>query len=115
MKHIVALSAVATSSLLAADNNELSRQATDPTTSLMALNFQSTYTGDFHGAGIPGEADDAWIFQFRPVIPFTAFERPNILDVPITRMPESAAPNHRCHDDQVSEKVRSGLRPTSED
>jgi hypothetical protein len=66
MKHIVALSAAATSSLLTADDNELSRQATDPTTSLMALNFQSIYTGGFHGAGIPGEADDTWIFQLRP-------------------------------------------------
>lgn len=55
------------------DADELSRQATDPTASLMALNFQSIYTGGFHGAGIPGEADDAWTFQFRPVIPFTAF------------------------------------------
>jgi hypothetical protein len=61
------------------DADELSRQATDPTASLMALNLQSIYTGGFHGAGIPGEPDDAWTFQFRPVIPFTAFERPNIL------------------------------------
>ena len=63
----------------AADNNELSRQATDPTASLMALNFQTTWVGDYHGAAIPGEDDEAWSFQFRPVIPFEALGHPNIL------------------------------------
>ena len=63
----------------AADNNELSRQATDPTASLMALNFQTTYIGGYHGAAIPGEADEAWSFRFRPVIPFEALGKPNIL------------------------------------
>ncbi len=62
----------------AEDNDKLSRQATDPTASLMALNFQSIYTGAFHGTGIPGEEDEQWLFQFRPVIPFEFLDRPNI-------------------------------------
>ena len=60
------------------DANELSRQATDPTASLMALNFQGIYN-DFHGPDVPGEPDDRWTLQFRPVIPFTLFDQPNIL------------------------------------
>jgi hypothetical protein len=63
----------------AEDNTELSRQATDPTASLMALNFQGIYVGDFYGAGIPGQPDDRFTFQFRPVIPFTFLGHPNIL------------------------------------
>ena len=63
----------------AESEDELSRQATDPTASLMALNFQSIYVAGFHGADIPGEADDAWVFQFRPVIPFEFLGHPNIL------------------------------------
>ena len=63
----------------AESDDELSRQATDPTASLMALNLQSIYTGGYHGADIPGEADDAWVFQFRPVIPFEFLGHPNIL------------------------------------
>ena len=63
----------------AADNSELSRQATDPTASLMAMNLQSTWIGGYHGAAVPGEADEAFQFSFRPVIPFTLFDQPNIL------------------------------------
>jgi len=63
----------------AADNDELSRQATDPTASLMALNFQTTWVGGYHGAAVAGEPDEAWTFQFRPVIPFEAPGQPNIL------------------------------------
>lgn len=63
----------------AADPDELARQATDPTASLMAMNFQTTYVGGYHGAGIPGEVDDAWSFVFRPVIPFDFLGKPNIL------------------------------------
>ena len=60
------------------DADELSRQATDPTASLMAFNFQGIYN-DFHGPDVPGEPDDRWTLQFRPVIPFTLFDQPNIL------------------------------------
>lgn len=63
----------------AEDTAELSRQATDPTASLMALNFQSIYIGSYHGADLPGEADEALVFQFRPVIPFEFLGHPNIL------------------------------------
>jgi hypothetical protein len=63
----------------AADNDELSRQATDPTASLMALNFQTIWVADYHGAAVPGQDDQAWTLQFRPVIPFEALGHPNIL------------------------------------
>ena len=53
-----------------------SSKATDPTASLMALNFQSTWN-NYHG-DLPGNADDTWEFAFRPVIPFTFLEHPNI-------------------------------------
>ena len=57
--------------------DDLSSQATDPTASLMAFNFQGLYTGGFHGQSkLP---DDSWTLQFRPVIPFKAFDHPNIL------------------------------------
>lgn len=62
----------------AEDADELSRQATDPTASLMAMNLQSIYTGGFHGTSIPGEDSEQWTFQFRPVIPFEFLGRPNI-------------------------------------
>ncbi|MGH8624905.1 MAG: hypothetical protein ACREYC_06430 [Gammaproteobacteria bacterium] len=58
--------------------NELSNKATDPTASLMALNFQGIYN-DFHGPSVPGEPDERWTLQFRPVIPFKVFDQPNIL------------------------------------
>lgn len=57
---------------------DLSSQASDPTASLMAFNFQGIYTDGFHGPsnGLP---DDQLTFQFRPVIPFTVLDQPNIL------------------------------------
>ena len=61
------------------ETNDLSRQATDPTASLMAMNLQGIYTGDYHGAGFPGQPDDNWTLQFRPVIPFQFLDHPNIL------------------------------------
>ena len=80
MKSLLSFSVLAIHSLLAAaDNDELSREATDPTASLMALNFQSTYIGGYHGATPPGQPDDAWQVTFRPVLPFEAFGKPNIL------------------------------------
>lgn len=61
-----------------ASADDLSRKATDPTASLMALNFQATFT-DFHGPTPPGETDEQYTLQFRPVIPFELFGQPNIL------------------------------------
>ena len=78
LRPLLPLLSFATAVHAAEDADELSRQATDPTASLMALNFQSIYTGGFHGAGIPGEDHEEWIFQFRPVIPFEFLGRPNI-------------------------------------
>lgn len=57
----------------AEDENELSRQATDPTAPLMAFSLLGTYTANFHGPDVPGQPDDRWEATFRPVIPFTAF------------------------------------------
>jgi len=73
-------SAVLATAVARADEaaDELSRQATDPTASLMSLNFIADYTGGFHGPN-RGLDDDAWAVSFRPVIPFEAFGRPNIL------------------------------------
>jgi hypothetical protein len=80
MKNLLLPSTLAgISCAMAADNVELSRQATDPTASLMALNFQSTYIGGYHGATPAGQADDAFQFAFRPVIPFEVFGKANIL------------------------------------
>ena len=64
------------SSASAAD--ELSSKATDPTASLMALNFLGTYTGGFYGDG-HGLPDDAWSLTFRPAIPFDFLDHPNLL------------------------------------
>ncbi len=61
--------------------DELARQATDPTASLMAMNFIADYTGDFYGPDT-GD-DDAFGIAFRPAIPFTAFGRANILRITI--------------------------------
>lgn len=60
----------------AGDANELSRQATDPTASLMAFNlindFRTTFT----------DSDDTGFeFRFQPVVPFRAFKTSNILRV----------------------------------
>jgi hypothetical protein len=60
-------------------SDELSRQATDPTASLMSFGFIPSYT-DLHG-DIPGEPDHAWEFKFQPVIPFQAFGLNNILRI----------------------------------
>lgn len=57
--------------------DELARQATDPTASLMAFNFIADYTGGFHGPDT-GD-DDAAELTFRPAIPFRAFGANNIL------------------------------------
>jgi hypothetical protein len=57
--------------------DDLARQATDPTSSLMAFNFIADYTGGFHGPGTGG--DDATALSFRPAIPFQAFGTSNIL------------------------------------
>ncbi len=62
-------------------SDELSRQATDPTASLMSMNFIADYTGDFHGPDT-GE-DDAYDLTFRPAIPFTAFGKANILRITV--------------------------------
>lgn len=61
-----------------ADTESLSSQATDPTASLMALNFQTLYTGGFHGSS-GGLDDDRTVFQFRPVLPYQVWDLPNIL------------------------------------
>ncbi len=58
--------------------DELARQATDPTASLMALNFIADYTGDYNGPSA-GQDGSSFDLSFRPAIPFTAFGRNNIL------------------------------------
>lgn len=60
------------------DANELARQSTDPTASLMALNFVADYTGGFHGPS-DGRPDDSTEIDFRPVIPFRAGDLDNII------------------------------------
>ncbi len=62
--------------------DELARQATDPTASLMAMNFIADYTGGFHGPNT-GD-DDAFGLSFRPAIPFTAFGKANIMRITIS-------------------------------
>lgn len=57
---------------------DLARQATDPTASLMAINFIGNYVGDYRDIE-PGEEDDSSELTFRPVIPFTAFDQNHIL------------------------------------
>ncbi len=77
------IGAIAPTAPLAQDaETELSRQATDPTASLMALNFIADYTGDYRGSQA-GADDDSLDFSFRPVIPFNAFGAPNILRLTI--------------------------------
>ena len=61
------------------EQDELSRQATDQTASLMAFSLIGTYTASFHGPDLPGQADDRWQLKFQPVIPFQAFGTSNIL------------------------------------
>ena len=56
------------------DANELSRQATGPTASLMSFNFISDIKTSFY------EVDDTGFeFRFQPVIPFTAWGVSKIL------------------------------------
>jgi len=73
---LIAFAVPARAAELSAD--ELSSKATDPTASLMALNFQGTYVGGFHGEGFLGEPNHGWSATFRPVIPFTFLDHPNI-------------------------------------
>ncbi len=61
--------------------DDLARQATDPTASLMSMNFIADYTGGFHGPNT-GD-DDALDLTFRPAIPFTAFGKANILRITV--------------------------------
>ncbi len=62
----------------AATGEDLSSRASDPTASLMAFNFLGTYTGGFHGGG-RGLPDDSLSLTFRPAIPFTFLDHPNLL------------------------------------
>jgi hypothetical protein len=73
----VALATFTQASAQDSDADELARQATDPTASLMAFNFILDYTGDYHGPA--RSPNDAWNVSFRPVIPFQAFGASNIL------------------------------------
>jgi hypothetical protein len=58
----------------AGDADELSRQATDPTASLMAFNFIGEFTTSYHGLD-----DHGFTFKFQPVVPFQAGHVSNIL------------------------------------
>jgi hypothetical protein len=58
------------------DADELSRQATDPTASLMAFNFIGEVTTSYHGLD-----DHGFTFKFQPVVPFQAWHVSNILRV----------------------------------
>jgi len=58
----------------AGDTDELSRQATDPTASLMSFNFINDFRTSFYGVD-----DDGFEFRFQPVVPFRAWKTSNIL------------------------------------
>ena len=58
------------------DADELSRQATDPTASLMAFNFIGDFRTSFYGSD-----DQGFEFRFQPVVPFRAWKTSNILRV----------------------------------
>jgi hypothetical protein len=58
------------------DADELSRQATDPTASLMAFNFINDVRTSFYGIDGGG-----FEFRFQPVVPFRAWKTSNILRV----------------------------------
>lgn len=62
----------------AGDASELSRQATDPTASLMAFNFINDVRTSFTDAEGKG-----FEFRFQPVVPFRALKTANILRVVI--------------------------------
>jgi hypothetical protein len=66
--------AVAQAPAAGSDDNELSRQATDPTASLMAFNFINDFRTSFYGMD-----DDGFEFRFQPVVPFRAWKVSNIL------------------------------------
>lgn len=68
----------ATCQAAAKTQDDLSRQATDPTASLMAINLQTLYVGDYYGPSPEGEPSDQFTFQLRPVIPFEFLGKPNI-------------------------------------
>jgi hypothetical protein len=76
---LAAAMALAPMQLAGADESadELSRQATDPTASLMSFGLIGGYTGDYYG-NTPGD-DDRTEIKFQPVIPFRAFGTSNIL------------------------------------
>jgi hypothetical protein len=61
-----------------APGEDLASKAVDPTASLMAFNFLGTYTGGFYGEG-RGLPDDSLSISFRPAIPFTFLDHPNLL------------------------------------
>ncbi len=54
--------------------DELSKQATDPTASLMSFNFINDFQTSFYALD-----DNGYEFRFQPVIPFRAFGVSNIL------------------------------------
>jgi hypothetical protein len=56
--------------------DELSKQATDPTASLMAFNLTNDFRTSFHGLD-----DTGYEFRFQPVIPFEAWGASNILRI----------------------------------
>jgi len=58
------------------DASELSRQATDPTASLMSFNLINDFRASFYGFD-----DTGYEFRFQPVVPFRAWGVSNILRV----------------------------------
>lgn len=59
---------------LAGDSQSLGQAANDPTASLMSLQIQDSYSGDFHQL----KDEDANTIILRPVVPFTIGEFKNI-------------------------------------
>lgn len=60
--------------------DDLSRQATDPTASLMSLQFIGGYVGGYQGDQ-PDLDDTRSELKLQSAIPFTAFSQPNILRI----------------------------------
>jgi hypothetical protein len=60
------------------DADELSRQATDPTASLMSFNFANDFRTSFYGMD-----DTGFEFRVQPVVPFRAWGVSNILRVTV--------------------------------